>query len=228
MRNIIVLLLMIMSSALIAQVDHLEKTLPLDGRRVRIDVDLATNVTIGTWDKDEVQVKVTYEINGGALNKAVQIDLEELKSRIELDLEIDMDMINDSDYESCEGDNSHTWGNRNNNKICSDIVVEVLLPQKTEVEIETVIADVEIRGVFEEMDVKTVTGDINITWPEKKGAEIELKTVNGDIYTNFDLSAIQDRGLPMISSHKISTTHKSGESYLRLETVTSNIYLKKG
>jgi len=83
-------------------------------------------------------------------------------------------------------------------------------------------------GIFKELDIKSVTGDIDVTWPERQGTELELKTVTGNIFTDFDFNGKKKKGLPIISSHKFATIYKGGEGYLKLESVTSNIYLRKG
>ena len=228
MKNVITLLLMVISIQCFSQAEVFEKSVALDGRRISIDADMATTINVFTWNKKQVQVKVTYELNDGELNDAVNIELDEQSNRIRLKLDVDKKVIRNANISDCDRENASYWGSRNGRRVCANISIEVFLPENTELDIETVLADVLMKGEFEELDIKTVTGDIDVTWPEQQGTEIELKTVTGNIFTDFDFRNKRDRGLPVISSHEIITTYKGGEGYLKLESVTSNIYLRKG
>lgn len=228
MKNFITLLLLFVSVLGFSQAEVFEKSVALNGKRISIDADMASTINVSTWNKDQVQVKVTYELNDGDLNDAVTVDLEEQSNRVKLKLVVDDKAIRNANVSDCERENATYWGSRRGTRVCAVISIEVFLPEHTELDIETVLADVLMKGEFEELDIKTVTGDIDVTWPEKQGTEIALKTVTGNIFTDFDLSSIKDKGLPIISSHKIATTYKGGEGYLKLESVTSDIYLRKG
>ena len=228
MKNIITLLLMLVSLLGFSQAETFEKSVALNGKRISIDADMASTINVSTWSKKQVQVKVTYELNDGDLNDAVTVDLDDQSNRIRLKVDVDEKVIRNASVSDCDREDATYWGSRRGTKVCAVISIEVFVPEQMELDIETVLADVLMKGEFEELDIKTVTGDIDVTWPEKQGTEIELKTVTGNIFTDFNLSSKRDKGLPIISSHKIATTYKSGEGYLKLESVTSNIYLRKG
>lgn len=209
------------------QEEVFEKTVQYDGQRIDLQTDLANRVKVTNWDKAEVKFKVTYEVNKGDLNEIVEFDFRNQNNRVRLKLEVDQKKIRGYSLGDCEEENTMWLGNSNRSKVCSKIEVEIFLPQGTDLNIETIIGDVEVAGEFKELYVKTVTGDVDITWPEADGAEIEVKTVNGSIYTDFEFER-KDKGLPVISTHSLETIYKNKERYLRLETVTSDIYLRKG
>ncbi|OEK00365.1 hypothetical protein BFP97_02035 [Roseivirga sp. 4D4] len=219
---------MLITHMTFAQQEVFEKSIDFKDQRIDLQADFASQVSISNWDKREVKVKITYELNGGELNEAVEIDLREQEHRIRLKLDIDERMMRNADVRDCEKEDAMTWGSRNGPRVCADIFVEVFLPKGTDLVMESVIADILVNGEFKDLDIKTVTGDIDLTWPEKHGADIQLKTVNGSIYTNFDFKATRDKGLPIISSHDLETIYKDGGRYMKLETVTSDIYLRKG
>lgn len=211
-----------------AQQEVFEKSVAFKDQRIDLRADVASQIAISNWDKNEVLIKVTYELNGGQLNKAVDIDLREQDHRIKLKLDIDEQMMRNSDVVDCDKEGAMTWGSRNGVKVCSDIYIEVFMPKGTELVLETVIADVLISGAYKELDLKTVTGDIDLTWPEDHGADMQMKTVNGSIYTNFEFKGTKEKGLPIISSHNMETVYKGGGRFMKLETVTSDIFLRKG
>ncbi|MBO3697972.1 hypothetical protein [Roseivirga sp. E12] len=224
----LIIMFVLFAQAVFAQQEVFEKSIKYKDQRIDLRADFASQVAVSNWDKNEVMIKITYEINGGELNEAVDIDLREQDHRIKLKLEIDEKMMRNSNVRDCDKEDAMTWGSRNGPRVCAEVFVEVFMPKGTDLVMETVIADVLVSGEFKDLDIKTVTGDIDLTWPEKHGADIQLKTVNGSIYTNFDFKRTKDKGLPIISSHDLETIYKDGGRYMKLETVTSDIYLRKG
>ncbi len=230
MKKLLVIAICLMGPFFKAQSQEkvFEKTVKYSGQRIAVQADLANQIQVTNWDKKEVKVKVSYEINGGDLNDILDIDFREQSSRTFLKLDVDEKKVRSKNWlGDCDEENTIQLGNRHRSGICSKILVEVFLPNGTDLDIEAIIADVVVEGKFEELHVKTVTGDVDITWPESDGAEIEIKTVNGAIYTNFPLD-LENKGLPVISTHNIETVYKDKNKYLSLKTVTSNIYLRKG
>ncbi len=222
------ILLMLSVVAIQAQQETFEKSIPFKDQRIDLRADFASGFSISNWEKNEVMIKVTYEVNSGALNKAVDIDFREQSHRLKLKLNVDESVFRDAEVEDCQKEDAMTWGNRHGPRICADIHVEVFMPKGTDLVIETVVADVLVSGQYKALDIKTVTGEIDLTWKENYGADIELKTVNGSIYTDFDFKDKSDKGLPIISSHHLESVYKGGGSFMKLETVTSDIFFRKG
>ncbi len=229
MQKISFLIIIVLSIATMkAQQKTFEKKIAFKDQRIDLRADLASQFSISNWERDEVMVKITYEINGGALNDAVDIDFREQAHRLKLKLNVDEKVFRNADVADCENEDSMTWGSRDGPRICADIYIEVFMPKGTDLVIETIVADVLVSGDYKELDIKTVTGDIDLTWKESHGADVEVKTVNGSIYTDFDFMDKKDKGLPIISSHHLETAYKGGGRFIKLETVTSDIFLRKG
>jgi len=220
---------MLICGSVYSQSDVYEKTVPLSGKRVAIDAELVDQIKVTNWDQNQVGIKITYSVNDGQLNDAVEISLDESSTRIRLEVALDDRKIEDSDYEGCDDKHSMNWGkNGRRNSVCLDIMVEVKLPQNADLDVESVIGDLLIDGSYKELHAKTVTGDIDLTWPESEGADVEIKTVTGAIYTNHDFeSKNRDKGLPLISAHELQVSVGKGGKFITLETVTSDIYFKK-
>ena len=228
MKKYIIFLFSLLTTWAYAQQEVFEKTVSLQNQRIDIQADLANLITVSNWNKSEVKVKVTYELNGGTLNEAVELELSEQKHRILLKMDINERLFRNANISDCDDKEAMWWGGKGNSRVCSNIMIEVFIPARKNLEVETVISDVLVEGKYNDLEIKTVTGDIDLTWPESDGAEIELKTVNGVIHTNFNFTSNKKKGLPQISGHEMETVYGSGERYLRLETVTSDIYLRKG
>ncbi|WP_420387478.1 hypothetical protein [Roseivirga sp.] len=228
MKALLSIFLVLLSLTGVAQTEVFEKSVKVGDKRVAIDAELVDQIKVSHWNQETMSVKITYSINQGELNDALEISLDESAGRVKLEVELDKRMIEDADFYDCDKEHSINW-NRNGrrNGVCLDVLVEVKVPSGIELDVESVIGDLFIEGSYKEISAKTVTGDIELEWPENQGAEIDIKTVNGAIYTNHEFTAKSDKGLPQISSHKVEANLGNGGSYVSLETVTSDIYFRK-
>lgn len=75
--------------------------------------------------------------------------------------------------------------------------------------------------------INTVNGEVDITMPANTPADLSLGTINGEIYTNFDLSLPEKNGLRAIVSRKTKGTINNGGVDIKLNTINGNIYLRK-
>lgn len=225
MRVLTFLMSLVVTQALFAQADVLEKTYPFTNQHLDIDIDLGTDLTVKAWSKNEIYVKITYEVNGGEDNEALRIDIDDYNDRLSLDLDLDKRKLSDSDDCCCRGDQRTRWDR--GKSTCLDVKVEVMIPRTATVAVETITSNVTISGMISDIEVETVTGVIDLTWEKETGADINLKTVTGDLYTNMKFDSKRDKGLPSISGRNVKGTYKGGEKEVQLETVTGAIYLRK-
>ncbi len=227
MKWLLTVLIFITGFTINAQTDEFTKELIYTGQRLKIDADLASSIIL-TESSDKVfKAKVLYNLNNGELNEAVEVDLSNENGRIRLEIDLNERMARSNQNSDCKDENASWWGDEWGGRVCADIQVEIQIPSGAKIEIETVIADVLLQGDYEEVDVKSVTGNIDLDWPERKGFQLEMKTVNGSIYTNYDFKPGGNESLPLISAHEFDTEWGNGKYFVRLETVTSDIYLRK-
>lgn len=226
-RILSVLVFLFTTSVLWAQKEVVEKNYPFSGQEIDIEVKLGTEIKVKAWDKQEIAIKVTYEVNEGKNNDAVTLDFDEYNDRLSLDVDVSERKMRDADYCCCRDGRGTYWNGDNRSRNCIDLVVEVLAPANARLRVESVIADVTLEGMSGDIEVETVTGTIDLAWMEGIGAEVTMTTTMGDLYTNIDLDRRTDRGLQLISSHKVEGTYKNGERSVMLKTVTSDIYFRK-
>ncbi len=75
--------------------------------------------------------------------------------------------------------------------------------------------------------ISTTNGDIDVTLPGATPANLNLDSLNGDVYTNFDLSRPDKNGLKSISGRNIKGSINNGGVEIKLKSVNGNIYLRK-
>jgi hypothetical protein len=75
--------------------------------------------------------------------------------------------------------------------------------------------------------ITSVSGDIDLTLPLKAAMNVDLNTVNGGVYTDFDIAETKDN-MKRVGGNQISFALNGGGSKLAISTVSGNIYLRKG
>ena len=77
--------------------------------------------------------------------------------------------------------------------------------------------------------ISTINGDIDITMPAPTKANLKLSTINGELYTDFDLGQpAQKDGMARVGGRPvINSTTNGGGVELQLKTINSNIYVRK-
>ncbi|MEN1785532.1 MAG: DUF4097 family beta strand repeat-containing protein [Bacteroidota bacterium] len=75
--------------------------------------------------------------------------------------------------------------------------------------------------------IYTTNGVVDITMPSNTPATLSLGTVNGAVYTDFDLQRPKKDGLTAISSQNIKGSINNGGVAIKLKSTNGNIYLRK-
>ena len=75
--------------------------------------------------------------------------------------------------------------------------------------------------------VNSISGDIDITLPVKTATDLELRTVSGAFYSDFDFSESQ-KNLKKIGGNDMNYSLNGGGFKFTIGSVSGNIYLRKG
>lgn len=79
----------------------------------------------------------------------------------------------------------------------------------------------------EPISFNSISGNIDITLPAKIPANINLKSISGTVYTDFDFSD-NSKNTNQIIGTTINNQINGGGMDIKLSTVSGNIYLRKG
>lgn len=77
------------------------------------------------------------------------------------------------------------------------------------------------------ISLASVSGEIDVTIPPTTGVNVELQTISGSIYSDFDFSN-DDKKMRRIGGNTISTSLNGGGADLKITNVSGNIYFRKG
>lgn len=206
-----------------------------DSDHISLDFKFADNITVSTWDRNEIQVKATININENRDNDAFKLDVKKEHSEITIESHIeDMENLHNTSFKQYEKENEVTGGNNiilENNSICQNIkmnlLFEVMLPRKIALDINTISGNINITGLHARMDINTISGYIDLSLPSKHKADLVMKTISGEMYSNFDLQQEYKRGYSHYVNRKYEASLNGGGQDLFLKTISGNIYLRK-
>jgi len=77
------------------------------------------------------------------------------------------------------------------------------------------------------ISLAAVSGDVDVTLPAKSAVDLELSTISGNMYSDFDLSSTY-KDMRRVGGGNIKTQLNGGGTSLKLRAISGNIYLRKG
>ena len=161
----------------------IEKHMDFSGKEsLSLKIQIADSINIQTWNKNEVYVKASVNVNENKDNDAYVTSFDESGNYIAIEANFK---------------DNYFKGKKN---CCNetDIYWQIFMPEKTKFSVETINADVTIKGQTREMNVKSISGDIDLTEPEGKQADLDFSTISGRMYSNHELALNKlHSGIPM-------------------------------
>jgi lia operon protein LiaG len=90
----------------------------------------------------------------------------------------------------------------------------------------------EIEVVFTELSkekpisIASISGEIDVTLPAKSGVDLEMETISGTFYSDFDMTPT-DKKLRQVGGSKLKTQLNGGGVRFKITNISGNIYLRK-
>lgn len=194
---------------------HVTKTLPVKGQTLlEIDFPFADEIEIKTWEKKEVRVEVEVTINDGEDNDVFELMTSSSANMLSIEMEKE-------NWKKTEYRNRKCWD--------SEIYYVVYLPKDLELEAESISGNYDIRYSRNILSLKTISGDIDLSIERNENIDFDMKTISGEVYTDLNLEFPYGKeGLRQIVGTKARGRLGSGGNLIKLETISGNIYLRKG
>jgi len=165
-----------------------EKTIKIDkDQDVELDFQFADDIIIKKWNKNEVYVKVSVNINDNIDNDDFTLNIFNEKSEIEIKSEIKNLGNKNENTITLRKDKETGEYHYKGNCTHMDLYFEVYLPQGTNLEVKTISGNIEVTDLESEMNLETISGDVDLTLNPNIQADIEMSTISGEIYSNMDL-----------------------------------------
>lgn len=222
---------------------------------VYLDLALGNEITVKGWDKNEVYIKTTVEINGGKLNKALEMTYDTWGSKVRVKSSLNNSILRQGKKGDCGNDYKHYSSTMNGRRYyaCYEISHEIFMPKNALLKIEAINPKVTLENLTgnlhintvngsinmaaghtkpgQNLEFKTVNGRIDLTMPPNPNTQVEVSTVNGRIYSGFEPKREKRNGMYRIGGNrynrKVRLTLGNGAASTELSTVNGRIYLRK-
>ncbi len=207
---------------------------------VFVHLKFANEIVVKNWDKNEVSVKAEVNINENKDNDYYSLKGEEIGGILTVKSDYGTffkkhrnNIIKNND--DCKNYNYCTC---NNSLIVNYIIY---IPKNMKLKIKSISGNVEtiayngnltldlisgninIKKHSENMHLKTISGDIDVY---VSNATFDAKTLTGSIYSDLDID-FNNGDKRSHGGQKVSGTVKKGNAYLKLETISGDIFLRK-
>jgi len=209
MKTITILLVVWLCFVSVKAQQIIEKHMDFSGKEsLTLKIQIADSINIQTWNKNEVYIKASVNINENKDNEAYLTSFDESGNSLTVNAKF----------------RDKYFNGKNNCCNKTDIYWQIFMPEKTKFSIETINADITLTGQTQEMKVKSISGSIDLSVPSNKQAFLEFSTISGRMYSNHEI-ALNKRhgGIPLIISEKLN----NGGDPIRLETISGDIYFRK-
>jgi len=187
----------------------IEKHIDFSGKEsLSLKIQIADSINLQTWNKNEVYIKASVNINENKDNEAYITSFDETGKTVVVDAHF-KDKYFKGENNCCNETNIY-W--------------QIYMPEKTKFSVETINANVTITGQTREMNVKSISGYIDLTEPASKQADIDFSTISGKMYSNHELALSKlHSGIPL----KITEKLNNGGDPIKLETISGDIFFRK-
>lgn len=231
MKNVILMALLSVATL------HAQRNVEINERLsqnqdVYLDFKFAQDIKVEHGTTNEIKVKASVNIDDGKGNDAFSIKADKTSGQLKLYSDF-------GDY----FENQWKDKNRNNCNNTTEINYVVTLPKNVNLKIKSISGsvsiddfqgdlvtdlisgDVTIKKYHGELRLKTISGALDVTVTK---AKLSAKSLTGTIYSDLEFdNSSSDKSYDQ-SHNKVSKQVKGGTTPLEMETISGNIYIRKG
>ncbi|MCU0449079.1 MAG: hypothetical protein MUC97_04425 [Bernardetiaceae bacterium] len=212
-----------------------QENLPLGtNENLFLNLRFADSIRVSAWDKNEVSITVVYQVNQGKLNEAFQLAVSRSEGQLRVTTDFDKELMKNGQATDCpEGQStyqSNVYVDAQGNKtyrgstVCAQIYFDIKVPRLASFRVETISGNLLLVGLGGGVEAKSISGFVDLAWPANQGAELRLKTITGQAYSNLPIDFGPDR---QAVGHDLRGTLAGGGPRIRLETISGDIYLRQ-
>ena len=173
------------------------------GQDVKIDLNIIDSIKVMAWDTPQVKAELSVNIDH---NKHNDWYILEAKSRPEA-------LILQNSFSE---KNSH---------FKTDISGIIYIPRNCHLFIETINGNVELTGHNGAVEIKTISGFIDVTFEPESSLNLKIKSISGKVFSNLDIQQ-HEKGMSLVGTN-IKASVNGGDIPVSLKTISGNIYLRE-
>jgi len=179
-----------------------------------LNIQIADSIRVLTWNKNEVYVKASIDINDNKDNDLYLVTFGDTGQTIGVVAKFD------------EKKGRGRW-NESKNCCCTEskIYCDVYVPENANISVESINGNITISGKTAAIRAKSISGFIDLSVDAQRKADLKLNTITGTVYT--DMAVNTSRNSRAGVGTKISDLVNGGGKPISLETVSGDIFFRK-
>ncbi len=219
--RVLVLILCVVALGAAAQSKKVTESVAVSGQTVLdLEFTFADDIVLKTWDKKEVLVEVDVLINEGEHNDIFSLATSSLGETIRIAMDKDMWKQIEKNWKG-KGDCCNCFN--------STINYTVYAPKGMEIKANTINGNYLITYAGSPMTLKSISGEIDMTVPAQAGLDFQAKTISGEVFTDITIEFPYGKdGLRQVVGQNVKGRISGGGKESSFETISGNIYLRKG
>jgi hypothetical protein len=219
----------------------IEKTANLAaGQRLFLNLRQASSIRVRAGASGKMTLKATVNINQNKLNDALLLTVEQSGDELRVASDFSKEMLRNAQPGDCpnggsfygdtyissgkhNGNNQHNWPNQ----VCALIDYEITMPAEAALRLSTLSGNIDIVGLTGPIEAKSLSGFVDVAWPATKGAELSLKTITGEVYTDQEIAFTNLREKNPIVGYQLHGTLSGSGPLVKLESISNDVYFRK-
>ncbi|WP_375418674.1 hypothetical protein [uncultured Hymenobacter sp.] len=208
------------------------------GQRVFLNLRPADHIRVRAGQPGAMSFKATVSINQNKLNEAFVLDVSRTGDELLVKADIDREKLRTTPPGDCPDGQGSYWGESWTNDdgraagqrrhgICVAIDYEVAVPPGTELRISTISGSISLMGLRGAIQAKSISGDVDLSWPPAQQADLALKTISGEVYADPAVALLNRRERPIVGYEVRGTWRGGGGPAVRLESISGNVYFRQ-
>jgi hypothetical protein len=221
----------------------INKTIPVKpGQKVSMHFDYPELVKVSTWDKNEISIQGSVQINGGENDDAFELTTSSDGNVVSIKNEIkDMKNLphhititdgaqkivfrNKEEFKKYQAEHGRTYNNVSYG-LDMDIILEIKVPRNMETKVESVYGMVEIKDFTGPLSVEATYGGVDAALTERAVGELAAETNYGEIFSNLDTKFSGEPSRQGDFHTFVSAKPGNGPRYT-FDSKYGNVYLRK-
>ena len=185
------------------------------GVPVKLDIQIADSIQVIVWDKSEVYVKGSIDVDSNKDNDKYVVTFDKTDARLVMKtrLEFPKDYKKNGNCCNCNCNNA-------------EAAFTVYVPANTDVSIETINANITLNGQIGAVRAHTISGFVDMAVNPSRKADLKFSTISGNMYSNLDLN-VKDKNLHQVGGNVNTTLNGGGGKSIDLETISGDIFLRR-
>jgi Putative adhesin len=200
-----------------------------ENTKLSLKLQFAENIKVSTWDKNEIYIKANVLINNGKLDEAFVWKVQKSNESVSILSDFDKELLKKGKRVDCPQNQNRFVNDKENEDfgVCSDINFEIFVPTQTDLNLETISGDIELNGEFtNHLSVKSISGFVDMSWAGSLGANLEMKTITGEVYSDFEIAFENKQEFTNVG-YLLKGKLNGGGKQLHLESISGDVFLRK-